>query len=312
MEENVLSRIPQSPPLHAEGPTVLDRVRRIREMIALATRGEFATLEELYREKAVRVDVRFFEMLIAREADFFTRFADTHALGIADVFRFETARGSKGEGEQVQDIDHYLKLYRSATIGVQGEFPMTTFFDHYEIRVVDHGYARKSAKRITDNPTLETAVRLHEEWMDVLRRNPSIGYFQSIERQWRKTGAEIEFVPALLLLLSLGSITYLNGQVRLDLSPFLTYLRLEEQIAGRRAIRKEALELEEKRAIKRALQEAGLLDDAVFTLIRVVTLRDRGEAMAEIRRAVLGGPVSRRLAPIADRIARAQALLTNR
>lgn len=317
MEDQVLARIPQSPPYHAEGPTVLDRVKRMREVVAMAQAGELARLEELHREKTYRTDIRYLELVLAREADLFLRFSTVHALGAKEIVRYEAPRGSKGEYERVTDIDHYLKLARLATIGAQGEFAMTTFFDQYEIRVVDHGYARASARllRREEDPRLELLVRLHEEWLDALRGRPGTGFFQSIERQVRKIEMEIDLVPALLLLLRASFMTYKEGVLRLDFSPLFTYLELEGLAGPRAARRKESLELNEKRMMKEILQEAGLLDETVFRLIGVTTLKERGKIMEEIRRAVFGGvrdgyPSS--LAPIEDRIIRARDLLTKR
>ncbi len=346
-EVTMLRTTPQSPPYHAEGPMVIDHLERmLTGLFAIVQGRSLLHIEEFAREQSWHPMLHELEQTIREQAATLEAFVFVHDLAKASTISFESPAGSVGAGEGfVKDArldadvlsTRYGKLVRAfeashepedAAILVQG------FYDQQHIRVHYYGHASEVMNdrydtarealsdhfRLTDRDRemLALMVRSHIDVIKFFNHGPDPAKMSLLVKRANKVGLDGDDVldlqlAALLLDTTIGSLRYEEGRSWVDVDPVEGFLQSELHGApGRHQRRVDRLQEQERRALKGAMERAGIDAMQIIEMLDLPVGPGRAQVLQDIARLVehASTPIPLQTYPtqIVQGIARARAL----
>lgn len=320
-EIGALKKTPQTPPWHAEGPTVWHHVRRVLAgVLAIADGASLLKIEEFAREKDLVGEIAELERTIRENAGSMLAYALVHDLAKADAVTLEAPPNSKGGKEgfaakaasrdrRANESDKllYLKLFRAFEAGrsrMETSELCAAFFDANEIRAhyFDHGkigagdryrQARESIGGMyhlsaDDLVHVQLGIRHHMDFLAAFGNGKNPAQFHVFQGRANRYGLDADDFLDLMLAFAfidttIGSLKYNEGEFSGRTQEIVNALRSEyEAIPYRRARREQRADIYARRARKAALQAAELAGDDIFSLLGTPFGPQRGEVMRKI------------------------------
>lgn len=263
----------QTPPHHAEGPTVeahLVRILAVLFAIQSATSRPLLTsgtstlaIEELAREKTLTTEwISLFSTIVQNEK-FLSVYAIAHDLGKAEcVVKDEVGRV------------HYPGHDRA------GATPAYAYAREAILKYFD--LASSSAKLLTE------MIRLHMDIIETFKKSPNAAEFKAFAALAGRAGLNkelfLDLAPACLFLDAVaGSLEEIDGRRFHDLTPLIDWYRAEREAMPERHEAREAGEKKaSKMAVKKAYADAHLSPEEVFELLGTPIGPVRGDVMKKI------------------------------
>ncbi len=276
-EVKKLVETPQTPPHHAEGPTVGSHLVRMLAIIQSTTSRPLLasgtgplTIEEFAREKTLSAEWLSLFSAISANKKFLSAYAMAHDLGKAECVT-ATPSDPPGRGK---DHVHYPGHDR---VGASPQF----------------AYAREAILKYFELPSssaklLTELIRLHMDIINTFTASPNVAEFKAFAALAGRAGLNkdlfLDLAPACLFLDAVAGSLHSDGSTKShNLTPLINwYLAEREAMPERHEAREAGEKKASKMAVKKAYADAGLSPEEIFALLGTPIGPVRGEIMKKI------------------------------
>ncbi|MEK7458952.1 MAG: hypothetical protein AAB663_00945 [Patescibacteria group bacterium] len=316
---------PQSAPHHTEGAVLADHVcRMLAVLLAVGEGADVCDIEELAREKDLRLDVASLTETLRNYRPLLTAFAVAHDMakpetaffdahvdtkGAAEGFGQHGLRGEKlmTDAERVR-YDKLFRAFAASHASREGAQLQGAFFDAYGITVHydRHGAVAASPAYAEDRDRivahfdlplsqgkmLAELIRYHIDTIHAFNGAADAKAYEILSARAGKAGLNVDqFLDLALAVMFLdavaGSVQYHDGKLFAQTGLVIHMLRAEREAAPQRH---EAREFAAQQKVKHALKDklaAALLDgESVFALLGTPLGPVRGEVYRRVQAAI--------------------------
>ncbi|MFA5945609.1 MAG: hypothetical protein WC802_01710 [Patescibacteria group bacterium] len=266
-----LVETPQSPPHHAEGPTVESHVvRMLAVLLALTDEAPAVMFEEFAREKDLVFEWASMLETIRSHKAFLSAYAVLHDIGKPECLKLDA------------DQRVHYPGHDRAGAGQPYAYARDAVMRYFELPV-------SSSKMMTE------LIRLHMDVLTVFAKSADVQQFMAFSALAGRAGVNkdvfLDLVPACLFLDgvagSLHSNPLENSKPSHDLAPLIHWYRAEREVMPERHnVRELNAGKGAKLALKKAYASVGLSPEAVFELLGTPIGPVRGEIMRSIQELV--------------------------
>lgn len=258
---------PQTPPHHAEGPTIQSHLERTLAVLLGASALSPASIEEFAREKTLSAEwISLFSTISANE-QFLSAYVLAHDLGKPESLKTD-------EAGRV----HYLGHDRAGASQTYA-YARDAILKHF-------GLASSSAKLLTE------LIRLHMDIINTFTASPNAVEFKAFAALASRAGLNkdlfLDLAPACLFLDAVAGSLHSEGGVKThDMTPLVNWYRAEREAMPERHEAREAGEKKaSKMAVKKAYADAHLSPEEIFELLGTPIGPIRGEIIKKVEEVV--------------------------
>lgn len=259
-----LYETPQTPPHHAEGPTLRSHLHRILVGLFTIVEGKLSVLEieEFARVKGFADEFHEMEETIKEHAATFEVFALLHDVGK----QFCLTRDDAG---RVHYIGHEKEIHRVDVRALLGRMA-----DHYRLSDTDVDY-------------LVPLISLHLEPMRRLQKGHDPKHLRVLDSMATKAGLDAnDFIDLLQAAVFLDQVI---GSVPVQADSLVRFFLAEAEYAPWKRAQKDAKKVEQKKQeARRVFHTVGLDGEGVMKLTGMRPSRDLGDLLKAVQAAASG------------------------
>jgi hypothetical protein len=265
---------PQTPPHHAEGPTVESHLVRMLALILSVGEGfrrGLVDIEEFAREKTFSAEWASLFSTISTNDKFLSAYALAHDLGKPECVTRTPSDSPMNGGEERIHYPGHDRAGASSTYAYARE-AILKYFD----------LQSSNAKLMTE------LIRLHMDIITTFTAAPNAVELKAFAALAGRAGLNkdlfLDLAPACLFLDAVAGSLHSDGSSKShDLTPLLNWYRAEREVMPERHEAREAGEKKaSKMAVKKAYADAHLSPEEIFELLGTPIGPIRGEIMKKI------------------------------